>query len=191
MRHRVIIGVGLALAMLVVLASPAGATSSETRSASAFWDGDDAKNTNVSVQATEAKGNQPGNLFLFVTQSYCDTSTDERVFRNFSADQPLTKKQFAVHPQLKWAALGLKTTVNGTEQRIPDCSATTGGGTFTNLGPSPVQIAIGWDGFGPIYQVQPGIQGRAAVADGYIKGPVLNTGRLGPSDNAEMRRSNL
>ncbi|MDQ1439403.1 MAG: hypothetical protein QOK43_3032 [Acidimicrobiaceae bacterium] len=126
-------------------------------------------------------------MFLFVTQSFCDTGTNEMVFRNFLAQAPLAPKDFSVQPSLKSARLSATTTVNGTEQRQSNCSAPSGPVTTTSLGQSTVTVNAQWLATGPAHEVQPGITARNATATGSITGTVLNPGSLGTSQTAELR----
>jgi hypothetical protein len=180
------IALGVAAALLLT-AAPAAA-SGGTRSTIAFWDLDDLMHTRVSLQGTAAaNAEQPGSLFLFVTQSYCDTATDEMVFRSFFSQQPLDPGSFRVHPQLKWARLSTSTSVTGSEQRLVGCASTSGFPTSNSLGPSMIDIETSWTATGPAYEVQPGITARDAVATGSITGSTLTVGPMGDSQFAQLR----
>jgi hypothetical protein len=188
MRHRFIgIGIVVVVAAVLAMAAPAGAATAPSRLAIAFWQTGDAQNTNVSVQATEQPG-QGSSLFLFVTQRWCDTATDEMVFRSFSASPALAAQQFLALPNLKGARLDVATTVNGTEQRLGPCSSPSGSPSQTSLGSSSVHVVASWTGVGAVYTVQPGIVGRTANATGSITGDVLSPGSLGSASFAELRQ---
>jgi len=186
---RLLLAVALLLSVLALAAAPAGATTAPTLSASAFWQLNDANHNAVSLQVTRAPGS--ANVFIFVNQQFCDTTTDEAVFRGFTAQVPV-KGVAQINAQLRHAVLATTITGRETEQRLPNCAAPTGIPTFVDLGQVTVGIAAAWIGNGPITDVQPGIQARAASATGAIVGPnTLFLGPLGSSVTAEMRRSTL
>jgi hypothetical protein len=186
------VGTAVAAVVLLTAAAPAGATASNTsRSASAFWVLNDAWNSHVSLQGSEPASGGNGSLFLFVTQSQCDTNTDEMVLRSWVAQGPLRPNEFHVLPNLKAAGMNTTKPVSGSEQRSPNCASPGNPTSFTSLGTSNVTIQVGWQGVGPVYTVQPGVTGRAAVADGRITGSQLNLGRLGPSQTAELRSTTV
>ena len=176
-----------------LLAAPAAAAPLRgDRSASAFWVVGDDQQTRVSVQAGTAEaGQDPGSLFLFVTQAFCDTATDEMVFRSFSSQEALRPGDFRVHPLLKSARLDVTTEVSGTEQRLPGCTSPTGFPSFTDLGKSTVEVHATWTATGEVVEVQPGVVARDAVATGTITGEMLSPGPLGSSQFAQLRASTL
>lgn len=187
-RARTVTGlaVGVVVAAIVLVAGPAAASGS-TRSAIAFWDLNDPLQTRVSVQGnTSATGQDAGSLFLFVTQSYCDTGTDQLVFRSFFSQSALAPGSFRVHPLLKSATLNTSTTVSGSEQRLQGCSSPSGF-TFTDLGLSTVDAQVTWTATSEPYEVQPGITGRDATATGSIAGTSLSPGPVGTSQFAQLR----
>lgn len=173
-------------AVLGMMASPAAAAPPRL-SASAFWD---LGNTDISLQASEQAGGSTS-FFLFATQAFCDTASNEWVIQSFFSQGPITARQFYVRPNLRSAGLSAAVTVSGSESRSPDCANPGNPTSFTNLGASTVTLDIGWTGSGPTYEVQPGITGRAATATGTITGTVFNPGSLGSSTNAELRSSTL
>ncbi len=181
---RIALGVGAAL----LLAAAPAAASGGTRSAIASWDLGDPMRTRVSLQGTAAaNAEEPGSLFLFVTQSYCETATDEMVFRSFFSQQPLDPGSFRVHPQLKWARLSTSTSVTGSEQRVAGCASPSGSPTSSSLGLSTIDIDATWTASGPAYEVQPGITARNAVATGSITGSTLTVGPMGDAQFAQLR----
>jgi hypothetical protein len=188
---RLLLAVALTFAALAVGVGPAGATPPppQVLSASAFWQLNDANSNAVSLQITRTPDQK--SLFVLVTQQFCDTATDERVFRGFSAQVPVSGVA-QVNAQLRHAVLATTVTGNQTEQRLASCANPSGIPTFVNLGPATVAILAGWLGTGPITPVQPGIEARAARATGAIVGPnTLAIGPLGLSQTAELRRSTL
>ena len=186
---RLLLAVTLLLSTLALAAAPAGAATPPTLSASAFWQLNDANHNAVSLQVTRAPGS--ANVFILVNQQFCDTATNEAVFRGFSAQVPV-KGIAVINAQLKHAVLATTITGRQTEQRLANCAAPTGIPTFVDLGQVTTGIAAAWTGTGPITDVQPGIQARAANATGAIVGPnTLLIGPLGSSVFAEMRRSTL
>jgi hypothetical protein len=187
MRHRMVLATAAAAALLIGWTSPAQAAVT-THSASAFWTLSDARNTQVSLQGnTGPTAGSNDSVFVQVNQNFCDTATNEKVFRTFSSQSSVPDRSFTVFPTLRGALLAASVTVNGTEFRQQNCASPTGQPTFTSLGQSSLFIGVLWTGRGPIYQVQPGIRGRAAVARGFIAGSV--TRWLGRSDTAELRET--
>lgn len=180
------IALGVAAALLLAVAPAAAAAG--TRSTIAFWDLGDPMHTRVSLQGTAAaNAEEPGSLFLLVTQSHCETATDEMVFRSFFSQQPLDPGSFRVHPQLKWARLSTSTSVTGSEQRLAGCASPSGFPTSSSLGLSTVDIDATWTATGPAYEVQPGITARDAVATGSITGSTLTVGSMGEAQFAQLR----
>lgn len=179
-------GIAVVFAAVVLVVEPAGAAvTSTTRSASAFWDVGDALQTRVSLQASEPAAGGDGSLFVFITQRYCDTATNETVFLSYSGQSTLTTSAFRVLPNLKSAQLHVATTLNKSESRSPDCVTPGNPTSFTNHGPVPVTIDVAWTGQGATYTVQPGVSGRNATATGTITG----FAPLGTSQFAELRQS--
>ena len=69
-------------------AAPAGAvTTSVTITAIASWQTSGPTASNVSLQVTETRGTTP-ELFFFVSQQFCDTATNQEVFRSFNGRSP-------------------------------------------------------------------------------------------------------
>lgn len=186
-RRLVTLAVGLLTAAAAVVASsvPATAATAPQQSASAFWQLGDSLNTRVSLQASEQAGGS-SSLFLFVTQSFCDTATDERVFRSFFAQTDLAPRAFVAAP-LRSARLTSPVTVSGSEQRSPNCAFPGNPTSFTNVGASSASLAATWEGVGATSEAGPGVTRRAATATGSIIGTALNPGALGTAQFAELR----
>jgi hypothetical protein len=183
----------LALILLMTLvlgAGVAGAGSRTTLSASAFWQLHDARHTAVSLDASRAHGEAPV-LFVHVTQEFCDTRTDEEVFRGFDAQAPVIAF-FAIDRELHGASLTAIVTGHVIDQRLRSCSTPSGQPTTVDRGKVKVALAALWAGVGPIHTVQPGIDARSARAFGILIGPnMLRVGLLGRTNVAELRRSTL
>lgn len=189
-RRRLGMALGGAAAATLLMAAPAGAAPPGGGSASAFWDVGDARQTRVSVQGSTTGGpHDADSRFLFVTQSFCDEGADQMVFRSFLSQGPIEQGGFSVHPRLKSARLKTSTTVTGAEQRVGTCASPSGPVSFTNLGTSSVKVQVNWDATSDVYEVQPGIVARDAVATGTITGSTLSPGPLGSSDTAQIRRT--
>jgi len=180
----------VAAAVAVVLAAAPAAAAPPTSTAIAFWQLSDANNTAVSLQSARTPGQQ-SQLFLFVTQRFCDASTDETVFRSFAA-QPTISGSFNVTGSLTKASLATVVSGRQTEQRLSSCTSPSGVPTFVDLGIVNVSLSAEWVATGPTFTVQPGIVARASTATGTLAGPnTLAVGQLGPSSSAELRRSML
>jgi hypothetical protein len=178
------------LMTLVVGPGVAGAGARTTLSASAFWRLDDARHTAVSLEASRVPGETPF-LFVHVTQEFCDTQTDQEVFRGFDAQTP-SRAFFNIDRNLHRASLAAIVTGHIVDQRLSSCSTPSGQPTTVDLGNVKVALAAHWVGIGPIHTVQPGIDARSARALGILSGPkTLRIGFLGRAEDAELRRSTL
>jgi hypothetical protein len=189
---RLAIAVVMMVAIVPLAAAPTRAAPppTPTLSASAFWQLNDANQNAVSLSVTRAPG-QTGQVFVFVTQQFCDTATDQAVFRIFFAQVPVSGVA-QINAQLRHAILASSVTGRETEQRLSNCASPSGIPTFTDLGEVTVGVFANWIGTGPISVVQPGIEARAAHATGALIGPnTLAIGPLGPSVTAELRRITL
>lgn len=189
MHRRIAFGVALTALLIGPALAATAAPPAVSRSASASWALGDALDTKVSLQGSVRTTGDPGDLFLLVSQRFCDSATNELVIRGFSIQQPLDKRHFKVDPHLRSAAMQLRTMVKGSEFRSANCAVPTGPPVFTDLGFSSVTVLARWVGSGPVYAVQPGITGRAATASGAITGSVVSPGSLGHSQAAELRET--
>lgn len=187
-RGRVRTRVAVALLVAGALhASPAEAAEKRV-SAIAFWAMDDPRSTSVSLQANEAAKGGEDSYFLFIHQRFCDTASNQMVFRGYSSSGSLPKGAFSGSSSLSRAALKASLPVTVSEQRQPSCSSTEQPTTVPQPG-TTLTLDITWAGRGPIRTIQPGIEGRDATATGTITpGSVLGLSDLGPSDTGELRR---
>ena len=176
-------------------AVPAGAvTTSVTITAIASWQTSGPKASNVSLQVTETRGTTP-ELFFFVSQQFCDTATNQEVFRSFLGSQPASRILFATLPNLSAAVLAVRRVpMTGTEQRIEGCSTTASraGAHANSLGSFTASIFADWISTGPKVDGGPGITTRDGVAFGLVlsRGQ-LGLGYLGRSQFAQLRSSTV
>jgi len=181
--------IALALALGLVPGVAAAGTP-PTLSASAFWQLRDARHTAVSLQPSRAPGEAPV-IFVHITQEFCDSRTNQEVFRDFDA-QASVVALFRIDRDLHSASLAAIVTGHVVDQRLSSCSTPSGQPTTVDLGKVNVGLLAHWIGIGPIHTVQPGIDARQARAFGFFSGPdVLRVGLLGSTGVAELRRSTL
>ena len=180
----------IALALtLVLVPGVAEAGTGPTLSASAFWQLHDARHTEVSLQPSRAPGEAPV-IFVHITQEFCDSRTNQEVFRGFDAQGPLIAL-FRMDRE-HTASLAAIVTGHVVDQRLSNCSTPSGQPTTVDLGKVNVGLLAHWIGIGPIHTVQPGIDARSARAFGFFSGPdLLRIGLLGSTGVAELRRSTL
>lgn len=150
----------LMLALLMMLAVPGQAFAQAQKFsfkgelASAHWLLDDAKDTSVFMTGFDGQfHNPPGSpekaedVFLVVTQSFCDEDADERVFRFFFGWDDATVD--VDKGQLTEASVDADLTLDGSEHRVPDCDDPNWqDDTFRELGEQDVELAADWDGSG-------------------------------------------
>lgn len=188
--RRVLAVLGAGGVAVALVAGPAAAATPPTLSASAFWQLNGPLHTAVSLSATNAPGS-PSTVFVQISQEFCDTHTNEMVFRGFST-QAAVKGVFVEDGRIRFAGLDTWVRAEEVDQRIPDCASPMGQPHEVDLGTVSVHLRAGWLGTGPVTQVQPGIQARAAHALAILDGPnTLGVGKLGPSQTAELRRSSF
>jgi hypothetical protein len=196
--RRVLVGCALVATVGGLAAPPAGASKVNSFGAFAGWQTDGATPSNISLQVDRTEG-ADATLFFFVSQEFCDVAANQQVFRSFSGSQPAQQVLFDIGPHLSSAVLGARRVpMSGTEQRIDGCTGTVGSaarshGVHTNsLASFKASIYGSWSATSPGVLIQPGIHGRDATAFGVeISGGPLNLGDLGPTDNAQMRRTRL
>jgi hypothetical protein len=177
-------------------APPAGAAKVNTYSAIAGWQTGGTTPSNISLQVDRTEG-ADATIFFFVSQEFCDTATNQEVFRSFSGSQPAQQVLFDIGPHLSSAVIGARRVpMSGSEQRIDGCTGAVGSaarfdGVHTHsLASFRASIYGSWSATSPSQLVQPGIHERAATAFGAeISGGPLNLGDLGSTDNASLRRS--
>lgn len=196
-RARRSLGCALAIALTAFTgfsAAPAGAAvrTPVTFTAIASWQIDGATASNVSLQVTKTDGVTPV-LFFFVSQQFCDAPNDQEVFRSFNGSQPAKAVRFVIGPSLGAALLGARRVpMTGTEERVDGCTtaARSAGARSTSLGSFDASILAAWISTGPKVDAAPGITTRDGVAFAFefSRGP-LNLGFLGPSQFAQLRRS--
>ncbi len=192
MKLRRLVGVFASILLMTVVLVPgvSGAATRTTFSATGFWQLNDARHTAVSLEPTRARGEAPG-VFVQIEQEFCDTRTDQEVFRGFAAQGPALAL-FAIDRKLHRASLAAVVTGHLVDQRLRSCSNPTGQPTTVDLGKVNVVLAAQWTGVGPIQPVQPGIVARSARAFGILSGPrTLRIGSLGSAEFAELRRTTL
>lgn len=150
----------LMLALLMLLAVPGQALAQAQQYnfkgelASADWFLDDAKNTSVYMSGFDGQFHSaPGSpekaedVFVVVSQSFCDEDADERVFRSFFGMDDATVD--VDKGQLTEASVDADLTLDGSEHRMPDCDDPDWQeGTFRELGERDVDLAAEWDGSG-------------------------------------------
>lgn len=181
----------IALALsLVLVPGVAGAGTGPTLSASASWQLHDARHTAVSLQPSRAPGEAPV-IFVHITQEFCDSRTNQEVFRGFDA-QASVIAFLRIDRDLHSASLAAIVTGHVVDQRLSSCSTPSGQPTTVDLGKVNVGLLAQWIGIGPLHAVQPGIDARSARAFGFFSGPdLLRIGLLGSTGVAELRRSTL
>ena len=186
-RRRLPVGAAAAVAILGATAAPAAATpDAVSRSADAFWRVGDPLNTQVSLTARRADG--VASVFVHVVQSYCDSSTGEKVVRIYSSDQPVRLRNVSFDRRLRLAWVRASLPVIGTEQRIAGCTMSNGGPTTTPLGSTRVDVRARWRGVGETRPAGPSdAVARSAVATGSVTGVPHTPGRLGPTTIAALR----
>jgi hypothetical protein len=183
------------LAVLLWTQQPAAAVPGNVaRSAAAFWDVGDPLSTRVSLQPTSARQHaEPGapvrsrQLFLFVTQQFCDTTTDELVLRSFASQSELRPQDVHVLPNLRRARLDATVDVDVFEQRLSSCTNPSGTPTSEQLPDATVTIEASWDATGPATPTGPGFVTRPATATGTLTSPSsAGVGDLGTADFASL-----
>jgi len=192
MKLRWLIGALASILLMSLVLAPgvAGASTQPTLSASAFWQLHDVRHTAVSLEPSRAPGKAPV-VFVHITQEFCDSRTDQEVFRGFDA-QASSLALFGIDKNLHSASLAAIVTGHVVDQRLSSCSTPTGQPTTVDLGNVKVAVLAHWVGVGAIHTVQPGIDARDARAFGVLSGPgTLRIGLLGTTSIAELRRSTL
>jgi hypothetical protein len=190
----------LAIALVAVVAvalAPVGAAvkTPVTWTAIASWQTGGATDSNVSLQVTMSEGASPI-LFFFVSQNFCDTKSNEEVFRSFNGSQPANDALFQFGPHLSAAVLGARQVpMSGSEQRIEGCNpdaSRVARAHPTSLGSFKASIFGNWMATGPKLEDAPGIKTRDASAFGFqFSHSKLDLGDLGPSQYAQLRRSTV
>jgi hypothetical protein len=196
--RRVLVGSAVIATFGWLAVSPAGAAKTNTFSAFAGWQTGGTTPSNISMQVDRASG-ADATIFFFVSQEFCDTATNQEVFRSFQGSQPAQQVLFDIGPHLSSAVLGARRVpMSGSEQRIDGCTGTVGSAArFRGVHPNSLasfraSIYGSWSATSPSVLIQPGIHGRDATAFGVeISGGPLNLGDLGATDNAQMRRTRL
>lgn len=150
----------LMLALLMTLAVPGQAFAQAQKFsfkgelASAYWLLDDAKDTSVFMTGFDGQfHNPPGSpeeaedVFIGVSQSFCDEDADERVSRFFFGWDDATVD--VDKGRLTEASVDADLTLDGSEYRAPDCDDPDWqDGTFRELDEQDVELAADWDGSG-------------------------------------------
>ena len=151
---------------LAFASTPAGAaTTTTTRTAVASWTPTSPGTPNVSLQITEESGPTSSNLFFFVNENYCDTTTNTAVFLSYSASGTEHNRLFVVSPNLGEALLSApKVSVNFTEQTAPECNTNGSDLTTVESGPRNVALYGLWRATGPATTTFPGEVVRPANA---------------------------
>ena len=166
----------VAAASLGVIAAPAAraATTTETFSATGFWQLNDANHTAVSVSAVDARRPSATTVFVFVSQQFCDTAADQAVFRSVLANFVAVKPgDVNIQPQLKRASLRSTVPATVVDNRLGTCASPSGIPTTVQQGTFPLTISADWTATGPAVTVQPGVVRRATTATGDFSNRVL------------------
>lgn len=153
----------VALAVLLAMSVPSQALAADKFSfkgegAFATWFLNDAHNTTVSVGAFDGQfHNPPGppenaqNVFLSVSQSFCDEDNDELVFRDLlGAGDAMIDID---HARLSEAMAEGQLSLDGFEMRTPDCDDPDfSEPEFEDLGEFDVDVTDTWDGVGELHR---------------------------------------
>lgn len=165
-RFRLVAVAGVA-ALAVAFAVPASSVASSTTTfvtrsdgklAFAAWQLNDAYNTSIQVGGNDlmflnAGGyNQPGvpayhvnGVLLTVNQDFCDTTTDEEVFRELSVFPDVGANVAMVNDALNRASVIGTLDLSGIEVRTPNCAAPDYGQRSFSFPTFPVQLNLRWD----------------------------------------------
>jgi len=197
-------------ALLFALAQPVAAGNIFNFSgkvAVAQWSLGDAQNTSVFVSGFEGSFQSPPgrpfqatNVFVGVSQYFCDAVQDELVFRGYSGFEPAPDALRISGTLTNASVSDASLTLFGSETRYADCANPTNP-TFNNLGPFVVALSANWTGNGQLVRTRstssfdagPDCKfffrfdgtSRQATATGSITGQ-LNLGALGTTGFANM-----
>jgi hypothetical protein len=205
----------VAAALLMAVALSAWPSSAGGRSkfsgigANAAWYLGDEANTAVyvgvfdgSFQSPPGRAQKSRDVFVDVYQSFCDTTTDELVDREYFAYEPAEDATITISSKLETASVSGTVELYGVEFRTPGCDEPKyEEGSYTGLGEFVTSLTASWSGAGNTvrnssnyhfnggpdckFSSHSSSKYRQGSAGGTISGD-LELGELGASEYAEL-----